>query len=66
MNEGNRGQKGGLNDRRRVIKLRKKEIERLKELNEEESLKKVLKEHKKLKLKQIKNLKKKILKKLKE
>ena len=45
MNEGNRGQKGGLNDRRRVIKLRKKEIERLKELNEEESLKKVLKEN---------------------
>ena len=45
MNEGNRGQKGGLNDRRRVIKLRKKELERLKELNEEESLKKVLKEN---------------------
>lgn len=44
MNEGNRGQKGGLNDRRRVIKLRKKEIERLKELNEEETLKKTLKE----------------------
>ena len=44
MFDESRGQKGGINDRRRVIKLRKKEIERLKELNEEESLKKELKE----------------------
>ncbi len=44
MFDESRGQKGGLNDRRRVIKLRKKEIERLKELNEEEELKKALKE----------------------
>ena len=44
MFDESRGQKGGINDRRRVMKLRKKEIERLKELNEEESLKKELKE----------------------
>ncbi len=44
MFDESRGQKGGINDRRRVMKLRKQEIERLKELNEEESLKKELKE----------------------
>ena len=43
MFDESRGQKGGINDRRRVIKLRKREIERLKELNEEETLKKILK-----------------------
>lgn len=44
MFDESRGQKGGINDRRRVMKLRKQEIERIKELNEEESLKKELKE----------------------